>query len=240
MDLFVFFSFCLKPPANKFSTGSQQPTYNRSSLNSNGHRPRDYCWQESNARSSQAHAGHQKRSVNSACNIGSASVLFIHWGSEVSFFETESDLSHMLKLVVIPGLERWVEGHCTDKVCPVQHLNGLYSLIVTVVWSEESPLGMNQSLLRETGMMLILSRFKRRKLAWCWLPSSVNCLWGDSWIMRWTPTLWFACFFGHLSLKPGTHQRSHQACLQEWSQRGSSTQITPNRWFPLGGIRRHS
>ena len=59
------FSFRLKPPANKFSTGSQQHTHDRSSPNANGDRRRGDCCQEFNARSSQAHANHRKRSVNS-------------------------------------------------------------------------------------------------------------------------------------------------------------------------------
>ena len=46
-----FFSVCLKLPAYKFSAGSQQATHNRSSLNANGDRYGDDCWQESNPRS---------------------------------------------------------------------------------------------------------------------------------------------------------------------------------------------
>ena len=58
-------------------------------------------------------------SVNSVCNTGPASVLFIHRGPKVSFFfETESHLSLMLKAVA-------GRGSSCNKVRPDHPLNEL-------------------------------------------------------------------------------------------------------------------
>ena len=116
-DQIMFLGLCLKPPAYQFPAAPpppppQQPTHNHPGLKTKGDRRRNDCCQESNARSSQIHAGHRKRGVESVYKISPAPVFLVQRGSEVSFFfETESDLSHMLKAVIFSVLKRRVEGH---------------------------------------------------------------------------------------------------------------------------------
>ena len=145
----------------------------------------------------------------------------------------------MLKAVSFSALKRRVEAH--HAIRSADHpLNGFYWPMMTALWSDESLPGVNRSLLRETGPMKSLSRFNRLILASCWISRSVNCTRGVSWTMTWISTSWFACFCGHLSAKPGnTSTKSLGLSLRTISRRIVDTD-TPNRWFPLGGIRRPS
>ena len=76
-DLSMCLSRCLKLSTYKFSAGSQQATHNHSSLNANGDRCRDDCWQKSNARSGQAHAGQGECSINAVYYINPAFVFLV-------------------------------------------------------------------------------------------------------------------------------------------------------------------
>ena len=105
--------------------------------------------------------------------------------------------------------------------------------MMTAVWSNESSPGVNRSLLRETGPMKSLSRFNRWKSASPSISLIVNSTRGVSWTMTLIPTPWFAYFLATWAWSRVRHQRSCQAHLQERSQGGLSTQITPNRRFPL-------